>query len=243
MSRWFTLRALGSAVVALILMTAMVLLGRWQFGVYDSTRTNSARAQLDRPPVPLDGVLGRDSAFPADGVGRPVTATGRYVAAEQMYVRDMPGARSRYAVVTPLVTPAGSAVLVVRGSSSTRAAPPPAKAVRIEGLLEPSDPVGQTLDRQRITDGIQVASLVSSFRQDLYDGYVVLRRSQPSSTASLSPVNPPRPDPSAWAGVRNLLYAIQWWVFAGFVAFMWWRMINDATNRNHTNDRDAELVA
>jgi len=37
----------------------------------------------------------------------------------------------------------------------------------------------------------------------------------------------PTPDPSRWAGIRNLLYAFQWWLFAGFVAFMWWRVVGD----------------
>ena len=30
-------------------------------------------------------------------------------------------------------------------------------------------------------------------------------------------------------GVRNLLYAVEWWVFGAFAAFIWWRWRRDAT--------------
>ena len=29
---------------------------------------------------------------------------------------------------------------------------------------------------------------------------------------------------SAW---RNLLYALEWWVFGAFAAFVWWRFVRD----------------
>ena len=44
---------------------------------------------------------------------------------------------------------------------------------------------------------------------------------------TLTPVEPPLPDPSRWAGIRNLIYALQWWLFAAFVAFMWWRIAHE----------------
>jgi len=58
---------------------------------------------------------------------------------------------------------------------------------------------------------------------DLYAGYVVRRDSRPPDPLSVVP--PPLPEPSTWAGLRNLMYALQWWVFAAFVAFMWWRIV------------------
>jgi hypothetical protein len=37
------------------------------------------------------------------------------------------------------------------------------------------------------------------------------------------------PEPSRFTGVRNLLYAFEWWVFGAFAGFIWWRWRRDAT--------------
>jgi cytochrome oxidase assembly protein ShyY1 len=206
-------------------MAAMGALGLWQLGAYNQHQTESARTRLAQPPLPLDEVLGRDSAFPTGGVGRPVVVRGRYDTTDQFYVRHLPGAASAYAVVTPMITASGSKILIVRGASERPSAPAPAGLVSVRGVLQPSQESGAPLDRARITNGIRIASVLESVRGDLYAGYVVLRSSSPAER--LTPVRPPLPAASRWAGVRNLLYAIQWWLFAGFVALMWWRIVRD----------------
>lgn len=227
MHRLLSLRALGLGAVALALMGAMAWLGRWQLSVYDDHQRGNAQAALREPPVPLETILGPDDAFPADGTGRPVTLSGRFIGAEQLYVRDLAGASRRYAVVTPLQTATGSAVLVVRGARDSLGAPAPRGRVTIRGVLEPSQGTRSPVDTRRVAAGLSVSSLVNAVTPDLYSGYVLLRSSTPAQHPALSPVTPPLPDPSRWSGVRNLLYAAQWWVFAAFVAFMWWRLTDD----------------
>ncbi len=226
MSRYLTPRALGLAVVAVLLMAAMVVLGLWQLGSYDEQQRTNAATQLARAPVPLDDVVGPDDPFPADGVGRPVTVSGQYVADEQLYVDGFAGADARYAIVTPLLTDSGSALLVVRGAADEPAADVPAGEVFVAGVLEPATAEGAPLEGDRVTDGLRISSLVSEVSADLYGGYVV---ATPAADSGLEPVRPDLPAPSRWAGVRNLLYAVQWWLFAAFVAFMWWRLVNDET--------------
>ena len=46
-------------------------------------------------------------------------------------------------------------------------------------------------------------------------------------TGDLTPVALPDPDVSWSVGLRNLAYAFQWWVFAAFALFMWWRMATE----------------
>ncbi len=205
-------------------MTAMVLLGLWQLGVYDDRQSADSVATLDEDPQPLDDVLGPDEAFPSDGVGKPVTVRGTYVADEQLYVEGLSGNDARYAVVTPLLTNSGSAVLVVRGGAEEAAADVPPGAVDVTGVLEPPAPEGGPVATGRITDGLRIAALVEAFSEDLYGGYVI---ASGSSADGLSPITAPAPDSSGWAGIRNLLYAIQWWLFAAFVGFMWWRIVGD----------------
>lgn len=226
MSRYLTPRALGLAVVAVVLMAAMVVLGFWQLGSYDEKQRTNAASQFARDPSPLDELVGPDDPFPADGVGRPVTLSGQYLADEQLYVDGFAGADARYAVVTPLLTDSGSAVLVVRGAADDPAADVPGGEVSVTGVLEPATDEGAPLDADRVTDGLRISSLVSEVSADLYGGYVV---ATPAASSGLEPVRPDPPTRSRWAGVRNLLYAVQWWLFAAFVAFMWWRVVNDET--------------
>jgi surfeit locus 1 family protein len=220
-----TPRALGLLVIAAVVMAAMIAMGRWQFGVYDDHQRADALAVMHRAPVPIDTVLGPDDAFPSGSVGTPVVVSGRYDRADQLYVRGVAGAEARYGVVTPLVTATGSAVLVLRGSSPVPQAPAASGRVRVSGILEPSQSGSGALDARRVTSAVRVGALVSDVHPDLYAGYVVLTKSEP--VEQLGQVDPPLPDPSRWAGLRNLLYAVQWWIFAAFVAFMWWRIVTE----------------
>lgn len=240
MSRFLTLRALGLAVVALVAMAVMVLLGRWQLGVFEGHRHSAAEAQVHQPAVPLDTVLRPDQALTTAGVSRPVTVAGRYRPAEQIWVRGLPGSPDRYTLATPLVTARGVAIFVVRGATSHLSAPStPGGRVTVTGLLEPSRDSASAPNRAQVTDGISVPVLVNHVSQDLYDGYIVLTRSSPADSPALALVHPPLPQPSGWSGVRNLLYAVQWWVFAAFVAFMWWRIVNDSGSSS-TDEASAE---
>lgn len=236
MRRWLTLPAIALGVGALALMAAMSALGWWQLGAYDKHQAQAALARLAEPPVQLDTVLGPDSAFPADGVGRPVTTRGRYAAGHQFYVENLPGSQATYAVVTPLTTASGSMILVVRGASSSAHASVPSGVVTVRGVLQPSQATAASIDRDQVTDGIRIASVLDSMPRDLYAGYVLLTTSRPAE--SLPPVRPPLPESSKWAGLRNLLYAIQWWVFAAFVAFMWWRIVREG----HSRESAVEVV-
>lgn len=226
-------RAAGLAVVAAILMAAMVVLGVWQLDVYRDHQHGAAVEALHRTPVPLDSVLGPDAAFPSDGVGRPVTVTGTYTPGRQFWVRGLSGAEGRYTTVTPLVTSSGSAVLVVRGSADHRVHATPSGVVTVQGYLEPSQSHGGPPGQDRTTTGIEIPRLVRWVPQDLYSGYVIVQPGQ-VTTPGLTAVSPPLPEPSRWAGVRNFLYAVQWWVFAAFVAFMWWKIVHAEDRRRRT---------
>lgn len=226
MSDLLTRRSVGLLGVAVVLMAAMIALGLWQFRAYDEHQREDAEELAAQEPIPLDEALGRDDGFAQDMVGQPVTAVGRYVGDEQIYVTGIDGTTRGYAVVTPLLTPSGSAVLVVRGSSDRASAPVPTGTVEVEGSLQPPTAEGTGVDAARVASGIRTASLVGAFGEDLYSGYIVLTESEPADV--LTPVEPPLPDASRWAGLRNLVYALQWWLFAAFVAFMWWRIAHDA---------------
>jgi cytochrome oxidase assembly protein ShyY1 len=159
-------------------------------------------------------------------------------------------------VLTPLVLDDGSAVGVVRGwvaaADDPAAVAPavPAGRVALTGYLRPAEPPasrppgqGSGLPAGQI-DRIDLTQLVTRWPQPLLTGYVVLTgyRSTSAATGPVAgqgtgqgvPVVPEslRPVPVAPAGdtgldLRNLSYALQWFLFAGFGLFMWWRLVRD----------------
>ena len=236
----FSARMLVIHVVAVALIAGMVAMGWWQSDRYDAQRAAaSARASATAraaAPVPLDSVLGPDSAFPSDQAGVKVTATGRYAPlTQQFFVRGKQHrGRTGYWVLTPLLT-GQSAILVVRGWVQDLAHPAanqaPTGRVAVTGWLEPAEPVSAKAQpptqADRIISSVSPASLVGLVPYDLYGGYLVLAKQKPPEPR-LPTVARPNQEVSTSAGWRNLAYAGQWWLFAAFVAFMWWRIVRDA---------------
>src|SRR5690242_12136500 len=97
-------------------VAATVLLGRWQYDVWQHRRADNAASVLRMTPVPLDSVLGPDAAYPSTGLGRPVVVEGTWDSARTLYVAGRVRAgRTGYWAVTPVVTSSGSEIPVVRG--------------------------------------------------------------------------------------------------------------------------------
>jgi hypothetical protein len=73
---------------------------------------------------------------------------------------------------------------------------------------------------------IRIPALTNELPYDLYSGYAV------SSTAAVSGglelAEPPSVEVPWTTGLRNLAYALQWWVFGAFALFMWWRMATES---------------
>jgi cytochrome oxidase assembly protein ShyY1 len=229
---------------AVLALVAAVLLGLWQYGVWQDGRRNQTDSRVDARPVPLDSVMTSDQAFPRTGVGEPVSLAGRWLPHSTMYVSDrVLHGRTGVWAVTPVAVCQGDAsrcakapaILVVRGwAASVEAAPAaPTGPVRVTGWLQPGDAAGQT-DPDPDDDvfpQLRVADALQRVGQDLYGGYVIARRTTPS-TAGLTPVTPAAlPQASAFTSVRNLLYALEWWFFGGFAVYVWWRWCRDEVNR------------
>lgn len=235
-----TLQRVGLTAVALALIAVMGWLGWWQVSVYDDHQHDDAAQAQREQPVPLTDLLGPDDPLLAADVGRPVIANGEYLADEQFTASGLEGLPDgASAVVTPLRTATGSSVLVVRGAAEAgQDLPPPAGAVTVVGYLEPSMADGTAIDADGTATGLHIPSLVSGISTDLYGGYLVLSESKPADVG-LAPVPPPEGEPSPWAGIRNLAYGIQWWAFAGFVVFMWWRIWREDAARTAQQAQEA----
>ena len=228
----------GIHLLMVAAVVATVLLGRWQYDVWRTHRADNAASVTRMSPVPLDSVLGPDAAYPGDGLGRPVTVEGTWDPAGTVFIsgRQRDG-QTGYWAVTPVVTASGSEIPVVRGwlTDPDGAPAAPHGAAALVGLLQPPEDTGVPDDdtSDTVLPELSVTDLLQRTHRDLYGGYVIATdRAVPggattaAGTAGLAPAEAEHlPGADASTGLRNLLYAFQWWVFGAFAIFMWWRWL------------------
>ncbi|MEV8310202.1 SURF1 family protein [Streptomyces flavidovirens] len=208
-----------------------VFMGSWQLGRFED-RVESHQAAEEKPDPGKQAAVPLDELLPVDKEtsGRPATATGRY--AEQFVVpeREVDGKRGSY-VLTLLRTDGGKALPVVRGwlPAGAKAPAAPPGEVTVTGALQASENPG--------TDGvhaggglpegqlgmISAASLVNLVPYDVYDAWITLT----DSDSGMVPVPAVAPQGSGLdlKAFQNLGYTGEWFVFASFVLFMWFRLM------------------
>lgn len=223
----------------MVLAVAVAIgLGLWQLHVWQAARSDQAREVSTKAPVALSRVLGHDDVVTNADAGRQVRFSGTWMGADTMYVADRPnGDRTGYWVVTP-VRIGDSAVPVVRGWSPRAHAASSRGKARITGWLQPSEGSGavDANPRDDVLPEMRIASMVEHVDLDLYSAYVVSRDAGPGLRAVGAPSMPAA---SATTGLRNLLYALQWWVFGGFAIYIWVRWCGDSLEVS----REQELAA
>ncbi|MBD8868001.1 SURF1 family protein [Nocardioides donggukensis] len=244
-SRVLAPRYWGFHLLALVLVGIAAGLGWWQADAW-SQRREAEAADLTRvEPVPLADVLGPDDPFPGDRVGQPVVLEGTWLPEGTLFVsgRELDG-QDGYWVVTPLEVPDGAAVLVVRGWTAelAQAPPPPTGAAELVAWLQPGEGTGAVDDDpdDDVLPQLRVADALQRLDRDLYGAYAVVADEVapgdwPSGddavndgTAGLGPATLDQlPPVGRFTALRNLLYAVEWWVFGAFAAFIWWRWLRD----------------
>jgi len=225
----------GVHLLALVCVVAAGWLGAWQYGAWQERRAAEAADLTQLDPIPLDEAMGPDDPFPGDLVGHPVVVDGTWVPDGTVFVsgREHAG-RSGYWVVTPLALsgPGTPAIPVVRGwvPSPESAPPAPTGSIDLVGGLQP--PEGSTTVDENPDDDVlpqlRIADLIQHVDQDLYGAYVVA--ADPTDgleQADLAQL----PDAGSFTALRNLLYALEWWVFGAFAIFIWWRYLRDTVQR------------
>lgn len=231
-------------LVALVAVGAAVTLGLWQYDAWGAQRAAEARDVTTGEPVPLEDVLGPDDPFPGDRVGQPVLLAGTWVPEATVYVsgREYAG-RDGFWAATPLAVAgaegaagaAGPALFVVRGWTETpdRAPAPPRGEAEVVAWLQPTEGTGQQDDDRGddVLPQMRTADLVQRLDQDLYGAYAVLDQARSDAgpaTAGLQPASLEQlPEAGQLTALRNLLYAVEWWLFGLFAAFIWWRWVRE----------------
>ncbi|MFF9241619.1 SURF1 family cytochrome oxidase biogenesis protein [Streptomyces sp. NPDC014801] len=228
--RWW-----GINVFVLLAIPFCIFMGSWQLGRFearvDEHREAKATATADKKetPRPLAELLPVDKATS----GRQATATGHYDRQLLVPDRRLDDRRGFY-VLTLLRVDGGKALPVVRGwlpgdADPSKAPAPPAGDVTVTGALQanetPGDngvsaqgglPAGQTA-------AISSASLVNLVPYDVYPAWITLDKGDAGMKAV--PASAPADSGLDLKAFQNLGYTGEWFVFAGFVVFMWFRLL------------------
>ncbi|MFC8450626.1 SURF1 family protein [Kitasatospora sp. NPDC057223] len=237
-----TPRWLSSTALALVAVAVCLWLGSWQLGRFEDRVSAhhdtgvAVAAAADAHAAPLAGVL-TDAApeVSTTTVGRTVTVVGSFDPAHQLLVPDrVLDGRAGYYVLTPLRTADGRTVAVVRGwapgAPEGRAPEAPAGEVTVTGRLQAGESSGSN---GAVAGGLPAgqlgtisrAALVNALPADgWYDGWVAAD-SVPAGLTAVPTVQPQGGDGLSLRAFQNLGYTLEWFVFGGFVVFMWFRLV------------------
>lgn len=224
--RWW-----GINVFVVLAIPVCIFMGTWQLGRFED-RVASHQAAKEAPDPGKRPAVALESLLPVDQEtsGRHATASGRY--GDQFLVpdRELDGKTGSY-VLTMLRTDGGKALPVVRGwlPSGEKAPAPPTGEVTVTGSLQASETTGS--DGVRAGGGlpqgqlamISAASLVNLVPYDVYDAWVTV--SKASDGLRTVPAGAPQNTGLDLKAFQNLGYTGEWFVFAGFVVFMWFRLV------------------
>ncbi len=235
----------GAHLLALVLVAIATGLGLWQYSAWQAHRDAEATDLTQSAPVPLGEVMGSDDPFPGTRVGQPVMVSGTWLPDGTVYVsgREQDG-DDGYWVVTPLTSggPDDPALPIVRGwvADPSDAPAPPTGTGDATAWLQPPEGTGDTDDdpSDDVLPQLRTADVIQHVDQDLYGAYGVLEQPEDGlAPATLDQL----PEAGAFTGIRNLLYAFEWWVFGAFAAFIWWRWVRDVTAARRQSGHDAEV--
>ncbi|CAN7335429.1 SURF1 family protein [Knoellia sp. LjRoot47] len=227
-------RNLALLAVAVLVVIAFIQLGRWQLGVAEDEALKESLAKArSQQPVAVETVLQPHSEFPGVLSTRPVSATGEFGTDQVVVANRRLDGRIGYWVVAPLRVEASGATLpVLRGfvTSPTDLPPVPSGTVTVTGgLAPPESPYAGESPPQGQLGSVDTSVLVGRWPGDLYNAFVFQQGESPAAAPSSLGTMERVPTPSGETGFkwRNAAYALQWWAFAGFALYMWWRIVRD----------------
>ncbi len=226
--KWIAFHLLVVGAVVL-----MVSLGFWQLRRLDERREFNATvaARVNEPPVPLDELLaqldGSDDAGDIESVQwRQVTAEGTWLDEQIIWFNRTQDGLAGDNVLTPLVEPSGTTVVVNRGFVPLGREIPAAPSGDVAVLARVRIPhVRQTGELTDATDGgavtevrrVDLDQLAGQLPGDVAPVYLDLVATDPAVTDA-DPTPLPMPDLNDGP---HLSYAMQWFIFAACVAVGW----------------------
>lgn len=228
-------------VVALILVVAFILLGRWQWHrTYRPVDGYSAEPAA----ISLETLVPAGTVIPAAAVARQVTVSGEYVPAGQEIVpgHSLSGQAVSW-VVTPLVMADKAEVLVVRGwigGSGAALASPPTSPVSVTGRIEIGDVLSIGTPRNSTaSQNVPIIGTNAAAPPALPSGYLIRTAQSPPDPLSLQPVPsaPPHDRAPKQFHLQNAIYVVQWYLLAVIAVVAWWRFLRAGREPHPADDQ------
>lgn len=227
-------RNLALLAVAVLVVIAFIQAGRWQARCRRGRGAEGVLAKArSQQPVAVETVLQPHSEFPGVLSTRPVSATGEFGTDQVVVANRRLDGRIGYWVVAPLRVEASGATLpVLRGfvTSPTDLPPVPSGTVTVTGGLAPPESpyAGESPPQGQARLGRHLRPRRAVARRPLQRLRLPAGESPAAAPSSLGTMERV-PTPSGETGFkwRNAAYALQWWAFAGFALYMWWRIVRD----------------
>ncbi|WP_223169314.1 MULTISPECIES: SURF1 family protein [Microbacterium] len=241
--------------LAVVFAIACAFLSNWQFSRNQERAEQLAlvEANYDSVPVPLSELIPDGGAFDPSDQWRQVELTGRYLAAEELLVRNRPhGGTAAFEVLVPFQLDDGRVLLVDRGwvpPGQSQPEPdevpaPPTGETTVVVRLKPGEPLptsgrsapeGQvpTIHLPLIADTVSDAA---GQAMEL-SAYGVMASEDPAPQTRPEPLESPSEDPGP-----HLSYAIQWILFA-IMGFVFITYVIRSERRHRREDEEAEAEA
>lgn len=235
---FLTRRSVGLLLLALVLAGAFAALGQWQL-----SRAIQQGTVVERPTertVPLSTVAEPARQQTEASVGQRVSARGRLVPEDTVIIGDRldEGRRGWWVVGHAMLDePAGAQLAVALGWAPTEAAARSAAAAVRSAPADEMPLVGRYVDSDAaeptasgdpdVLASVSTARLVNLWTGDVgaptYEGVLTLR----DAPAGLSDIASPQPGDEVELNLLNVLYSIEWAVFAVAAFYVWYRLVRD----------------
>lgn len=249
-------RWIAALLLALVLSTVFVLLSQWQFS--SAQDVAPPRPSSTEQVKPLTEVFEPGTPMLAKTADQMVATSGHYLPNKQVLVEGrLQDDEAGYWVVTAFVVDDAPSlegkgggenpvIPVARGwiEDPAQAGQAPAGELKLTGRLLPTEAPIVDEEKGSPLPSLSVAELINIWDVASYSGFVVadetLADGTPVGAASDGNVleeiqvsAQPQDTPVNWL---NIFYAIEWFVFAGFAFFLWWRLVADDYRRSLEED-------
>ena len=236
-------RWVGALLGALAVAAIFAALGQWQIG--RAVEQGQADERDTETPVALTSVAEPQEPLLSVAGGRivEVEATIDPTSFLTIVGRDQDGTSGAW-LTARAITDAGDSLAIAVGWAPTRA---DAEAAADDVDLGPQMIVGRYMPSESptitdfegdTTEAMSVGDLINrwpGFDGDVYAGYVILD----DAPATLEPIVSLPPQQQTQLNWLNVFYAIEWVAFALFAFYLWFRLVQDAREREREAAEDA----
>lgn len=212
-------------LTVLILALTFIGLGVWQLQRAQELKA-AENAVADTGIYPLSQKASPTGTIPAESVGKQVSVTGHYMATYKAPNQKDGAGKTADWEVGLLVQSDDSAILVVRGlwdermqSAGNNPEIVMATEVTVTGSLYPKQSDDRAFAENGELSRLDSALLVSNYRGQLYDGFIVAQSEEVRAGAvERARIAPPKLAPPVpgfyW---QHISYVVVWWFMAALV--------------------------